>query len=137
MELFVGNLPPGIESAELRVAFRRSVFLPVWMIRSAKVVEFRDRHGSIGHYGRVTLASRAIGRYAVRLMAKRRLQGYRVRVREFHYRAAGNERRALNWRLRHWGGIERRRSERRAFSESALTGTPLRCADPYQELQMG
>ncbi|SCZ64301.1 RNA recognition motif domain-containing protein [Thiohalomonas denitrificans] len=135
MELFVGYLPPGIDSGGLRTAFRRSAFLPPWMIRSARIVQLQDRNGCVGRYGRVALTSRLAGHYAKRFMAKRGLHGYRVSVREFHHRAAGNERRALNWRLRYWGGVERRQGERRTFSETALAGISLR-ADPRQELQL-
>ena len=132
MELFIGNLPPGVGSAGFR-----SVFLPSRMIRSAEVVQFHDHHGAIHRYGRITLASGFIGTYAVRIMGKLRWPGTRLTVRKFHHRAAGNERRALNWRIRHWGGIERRLRERRTFSESVLTGTPVRCADRNRVPQPG
>ena len=41
------------------------------------------------------------------------LDGIAIEVREFHRRAAANERRALDWRKRPWPHPERRKSERR------------------------
>ena len=47
--------------------------------------------------------------------------GHPLDIREFVHRSYGNERRAINWRTKEWGGDEKRVGERRTFvAQTAL-----------------
>ncbi len=121
MELFIGNLSPEATPAELWGIFRRTGLLPWRSNFSARVVRtLVGPEGRIHHYGRVTVHSERHAKRAVRRFSGQRLHGRCLIVREFRFRAAGNERRALNWRLRAWQGPERRFGERRRYAETTF-----------------
>ena len=109
MEIHIGNLPP-----EATVSDLNNLFGLTANPSQCRVFKKQGRDGRLYHYGLAiirpdTAAQRLIARYR-----NASLSGKRLEVREFQPRRIGNERRALNWRIKRWNGSERRAVERRA-----------------------
>ncbi|MFP5507033.1 MAG: hypothetical protein ACLGH6_12610 [Gammaproteobacteria bacterium] len=109
MNLFIGNLPSGATEGDLRALLR----LPP-SDRRLRIFKKSDRHGQMLRFGLVHVGSDTDLRKLLQRYRDARLNGQPVQVREFVPRAAGNERRAVNWRSRPWPHAERRKAERRA-----------------------
>lgn len=107
MELFVGNLPTGINVSELERFFGR-------LAKNAEIQLIHLDHGDRELvYAHVIMPSERLGNKAIKKLNAKLLDGHHVIVREYVYRAGNNDRRALNWRLRPWAKDERRDNERR------------------------
>lgn len=107
MEIFVGKLVPNATVKELR-----QFFIGYGKSADIKINKLICKQGSL-HYALVNIESDKIAQKAIRKLHRKRLNGRPVVVREFKYRAANNDRRALNWRMAVWTQLERRLLERR------------------------
>ncbi|PKM46449.1 MAG: hypothetical protein CVV05_01870 [Gammaproteobacteria bacterium HGW-Gammaproteobacteria-1] len=108
MEVFVGNLPETISVSELErllAPFDRQVQI--------KLQHQQYREGQAVCYAVCTFSSERLALKAIRKFDGHPLFGRALAVREYLYRSYSNERRALGWRERSWGGAERRDGERR------------------------
>jgi hypothetical protein len=104
MLLVVSNLPPGTTADHLGrlMDLGRT---PVRIFRKP------DRVGSAQRYALFDVKPERAGR---RLLRRRyRLDDQPLSLRPYQTRSVANERRALGWRERAWGMIERRAGERR------------------------
>lgn len=111
MNLFIGNLPVTVTEGDLLSLLR----LPQEeATRRLRIFKRADRKGSTQRFGLVYVESDADLRKMLERSRNAELDGQRLNVREFYSRAAGNERRALNWRSKKWPHAERRSSERRS-----------------------
>lgn len=111
MNLFIGNLPVTATEGDLLSLLR----LPREdATRRLRIFKRADRKGSTQRFGLVYVESDADLRKMLARSRDAQLDGQRLNVREYYSRAAGNERRALNWRSRTWLHAERRSSERRS-----------------------
>lgn len=111
MNLFIGNLPSGATEGDLRAMLRLPLNDAAHRLRIFKKA---DRLGHTLRFGLVHVDSAADLRKMLQRHRDARLKGQPLQVREFQPRAAGNERRALDWRSRPWPHAERRMAERRA-----------------------
>lgn len=112
MELYIGNIPDGIDDYDLRK------FIGV----NGADTRFRiiDKAGQSGCRIRYGYADIEPPKLAIKAMARnhgREWQGRKVVMREFRHRTYSNDRRALNWRQMAWGGDERRDADRRGKGE--------------------
>lgn len=113
MNLFIGNLPSTATEHDLSALLR----LPRGeVLRRLRIFKRPDRQGHTLRYGVVHVESDADLRKMLARSRNAQLNGQSLSVREFIPRAAGNERRDLNWRTRSWPHAERRKAERRAAS---------------------
>jgi len=107
MEIYVGKLPETVTLAELKTMFRgfdkQAVF---------KIKRMKGGDGKIV-YGLVSIPSEKLARKAIKRLHMKKFMGRLVCVREYSYRAAGNDRRQLGWRRKLWLGQERRQTDRR------------------------
>lgn len=110
MNLFIGNLPATATEGDLQGLLR----LPrEAATRRLRIFKRADRKGSTLRFGLVYVESDADLRKMLARGRDAQLNGQRLSVREYYPRAAGNERRALDWRTRVWPHTERRSMERR------------------------
>lgn len=107
MEIFVGNVSPKTRSSELKAFFKG-------FDKDARfdVVRLKGDYDTVV-FGYVVIPSERLARKAIRKLHLKVLGERRVIVREFHHRAAGNDRRELSWRLKPWQQGERRGTDRR------------------------
>lgn len=111
MNLFIGNLPLKVTEQDLCALLR----LPERDAqRRLRIFKKPDRSGRVLRFGIVHVDSDADLRKLLDRNRDARLLGQPLSVREFVPRAAGNERRAIDWRTRAWPHSERRIAERRA-----------------------
>ncbi|HEB99027.1 MAG TPA: RNA-binding protein [Thiotrichales bacterium] len=109
MILYLGNLPPSVSEGRLLKVLGLTSLSPSRL----RIVKKPLQGGRVARYGLLQLQE---GRDARRLLKGRRpvvVDGIAIEIREFHRRAAANERRALDWRQRAWPHPERRKAERR------------------------
>ncbi|MGD8742678.1 MAG: RNA-binding protein [Granulosicoccaceae bacterium] len=110
MELYIGHLTSNDTISDLRRFFKgygkKARFRIVKLLRA---------EGPL-YFGLVEMDSERLARKALKKLHTCKLNGHRVCVREYEYRAGSNERRALNWRNITWQNTERRISERREKS---------------------
>lgn len=111
MNLFIGNLPLKATEQELCALLRLSERDAQ---RRLRIFKKADRAGRTLRFGIVHVDSDADLRKLLDRNRDARLQGQSLSLREFLPRAAGNERRAIDWRTRPWPHAERRLAERRA-----------------------
>lgn len=111
MNLFIGNLPSGATEGDLRAMLRLSLSDAGHRLR---IFKKPDRQGHTLRFGLVHIESAAELRKMLQRNRDAEMNGQPLQVREFLPRAAGNERRAVNWRSRPWPHAERRMAERRA-----------------------
>ncbi|MGD8514040.1 MAG: RNA-binding protein [Granulosicoccaceae bacterium] len=108
MEIYIGNIPEGVDDYDLRK------FIGV----SGGETRFRiiDKSGKNGRRIRYGYADIEPARLAIKAMSRnhgREWLGHKITVREFRHRSYSNERRTLNWREIDWQGAERRHVDRR------------------------
>ena len=107
MDIFVGKLPDTASLAELKNMFKgfdkQATF---------KIKRMRGREGRLT-YGLVSIPSERLARKAIKRLHMKKFMGRSVCVREYSFRAAGNDRRQLGWRRKLWLGQERRQIDRR------------------------
>ena len=107
MEIFVGNLSSHATESELQRFFKgygkQATF---------KVHKLTCNGGPL-YYGLADIEPEKAALKAMKKLNHKPLDGRHVILREFHYRAGNNDRRALNWRTVIWEKIERRTNERR------------------------
>lgn len=111
MNLFIGNLPSKVTEQDLCALLRMSGHEAQ---RRLRIFKKADRAGRTLRFGIVHVSTDADLRKLLDRNRNAQLQGQRLSVREYVARAAGNERRAVDWRTRAWPHAERRMSERRA-----------------------
>ncbi|MBI5461493.1 MAG: RNA-binding protein [Gammaproteobacteria bacterium] len=111
MNLFIGNLPSMTTEGDLCALLRLSQRDAP---RRLRIFKKADRAGRTLRFGIVHVETDADLRKLLDRNRSAELQGQRLDVREYLSRAAGNERRAIDWRSRPWPHAERRVSERRA-----------------------
>lgn len=109
MEIHIGNLPPQATVSDLNNLFG----LPA-NPSQCRVFKKQGRDGRVFHYGLAIIRPDAAAQRLIERYRNASLSGKRLEVREFQARRIGNERRALNWRIKPWNGSERRKVERRA-----------------------
>lgn len=113
MNLFIGNLPATATEGDIQSLLR----LPrEAAMRRLRIFKRADRQGSTLRFGLVYVESDADLRKLLARSRDAQLGGQPLRVREYYPRASGNERRALDWRMRVWPHAERRTSERRTVA---------------------
>lgn len=109
MVLFIGNLSPLVTASDLCDLARMPTGAHL------RIIKKKTRDGGLVRFALLqTAGSRQAQRVIARLDGKR-CQGQRLVVREYEPRAAGNERRRLDWRQLAWTREERRRDERRTI----------------------
>ena len=111
MNLFIGNLPSKATEQDLCALLRLSQRDAE---RRLRIFKKADRAGRTLRFGIVHVNTDADLRRLLDRNRHAELQGQRLSVREYVARAAGNERRAVDWRTRAWPHAERRVAERRA-----------------------
>lgn len=122
MEVFVGNLNADVTEKELQKFFKGYDKKASFTIN-----KFICNDGPI-YYGIVDFEADKLALKAIRKLNHKSLNGHPTILREFHYRAGNNDRRALNWRNVIWEKLERRFTERRlkqkkvALSEPSYSG---------------
>jgi len=109
MELFVGNLDPETTEHQLREYFKGFDKQATFKIVSLEEIDHDE--GLI--YGLITIESDRLAKKAIKKLNYKRFRNRLVVIREFHYRASQNDKRALNWRMVEWLNKERRGRERR------------------------
>jgi len=118
MEIFVGNLPQDATEHELNNLFKG------YKHSAFRIITKRGDNGRPFRFGLGEIRPERAAQKAIKRLNTHPLRGHRLVVREFFYRATGNERRSLNWRAKPWDGPERRGVERRL-------GTRTRHADEH------
>lgn len=109
MELFIGNLDLETTELQLRTLFKGFNKQATFRIVSLEEIEGEEYF----IYGMVTIESKRLAKKAIKKLNFKKLNGRLVIIREFHYRACQNDKRALNWRMKQWQEKERRARERR------------------------
>lgn len=107
MDIYVGRLPDRASVVELKKFFKGFDKQASFEVKRLKGKEGRVTFGIV-HIPTERLAIKAIKR-----LHMKKFMGRPVAVREFTYRASGNDRRQLGWRKKLWLGGERRQLERR------------------------
>ena len=126
MQLFIGNLPRNMNTFELRRMVER-VLLPQGLQETAKhylmkkerlrraeyeVFDKLTMFGIVRH-GKVTIEPEILALRAIERLDNTQFRDTVLVVREFIVRINNNDRRALTWRMKSWGGTERRLRDRR------------------------
>jgi RNA recognition motif-containing protein len=116
MELYIGNIPDGIDDYDLRK----------FMGISGGDARFRiiEKDGKNGRRIRYGYADIEPNKLAIKAMSKnhgREWYGNKIVLREFRHRSYSNERRSLNWRQVDWQGEERRKVDRRGKGKLSQT----------------
>lgn len=116
MELYIGNIPEGVDDYDLRK------FMGV----SGSEARFRviEKAGKNGRRIRYGYAEIEPAKLAIKVMSKnhgREWLGNKIVLREFRHRSYSNERRSLNWREVEWQGDERRQVDRRGKGRLSRT----------------
>jgi len=118
MYIFVGNLSPQTREVDIREFFR-------FYSKQPSIALHKSRYENITRYfAKVTIEPDKMALKAINKLSSKRLNGRPVQVREYHYRAGNNDRRALNWRTLPWKGVERRVDERRFKAKSIESYSP-------------
>jgi len=108
MDVFVGNLSPRTTLNDLVVFFKSFSSDARFQIFDK---QFED--GSRTRYAIASIEPDKLAEKAIKKLNGTYLQGNTVVLREFLHRSYSNERRAVGWRDKPWGGVERRGNERR------------------------
>jgi len=110
MYVFIGNLPgknyePEINSLLKKIDHQNKsrLELPI------------NKHKDSGYFCVANIVKEKIAQKFIKKFNKKSPYGHPLSIREFVHRSYGNERRAINWREKEWGGVEKRVSERRVF----------------------
>lgn len=118
MELYIGNIPDGIEDYDLRKLFR----IEGEQV-SFKIVTSDGGHNKAHCYGLASFDSDKLARQVARHFNGMPFKDKRIVVKEFTHRTYSNERRALNWREIEWDKAERRNLDRRGVMLQGRTST--------------
>lgn len=110
MNLFIGDLPIDATEGDL---CRLLQLKQRDVARRLRIFKKAARDGHTRRFGLLHVASDTDLRKLLERGRALDLRGRRLHLREFISRAAGNERRALDWRQRPWPHPERRHAERR------------------------
>ncbi len=108
MIVLIGNLPPAFSSSHLEELTHAASGT------YHRIIKKQDQNGDVFRYGLIYLKSVHDAEQLISSLNGFVYQGHALEVREYHHRAASNERRRLDWRALPWKGVERRRCERRA-----------------------
>ena len=108
MELYIGNIPDGIEDYDLRKLFHVSGDQA-----SFKIVCRDGGHNKSHCYGLASFDSDKVARQVARHVNGMPFKDKRLVVKTYSHRNYSNERRALNWREQKWEKTERRNLDRR------------------------
>lgn len=108
MELYIGNIPDGVDDYDLR-----KLFQVTGEQASFRIVNRDGEHGRARRYGLVSLQTEGLGRQLIKRFNGVLFRDRRLSVRPFTHRNYSNERRALNWREQDWDKTERRMQDRR------------------------
>jgi len=107
MEIFVGNIPRNTTVVDLKKFFKGFDKQATFEVKRLK------GRFDVVTFGLVTIHSERLATKAIKRLHLKKLNGKPVVVREFTYRAGGNDRRQLGWRKKLWLGEERRQTDRR------------------------
>jgi len=108
MDIYVGKLPAFATIKELK-----SFFKGYDRQASFEIRRITAKDGSEITFGVVNIPVERIAIKAIKRLHMKRFMDCPVTVREFEFRAAGNDRRQLGWRKKLWLGQERRQTDRR------------------------
>ena len=108
MELYIGNIPDGVDDYDLR-----KLFQVTGEQASFRIVSRDGEHDRARRYGLVSLQTEGLGRQLIKRFNGVLFRDRRLSVRPFTHRNYSNERRALNWREQNWDKTERRMQDRR------------------------
>lgn len=108
MQIFIDNLPEDATLETLEKLFKDFGNYIGFKIHRKELPSGKSRQYAFG----VIVPDQAAEK-AIKKLNNAEFMGRRLVVREYIYRAYGNERRAVDWRDRPWHGPERRQSERR------------------------
>ena len=116
MELYIGNIPDGIDDYDMRKFF----------CLTGKQVSFKIMSRDGGHnkahiYGLASFDSEKLARQVIKRFNGMAFKDKRVVVKGFTHRNYSNERRALNWRQADWNKLERRNLDRRSLMIQGCT----------------
>jgi RNA recognition motif-containing protein len=126
MEIFVGNLPQGTNSMNLRQlleknmkkSFFQKLFGMSVINNSIKIDIFQKKHGKkINCYGHIDIPSEKLATAAIEALNGLQYKKNTLVSRVFVHRAYSNDRRAVGWRNKPWDKEERRLQERRSSKE--------------------
>jgi len=118
MYIFVGNLSPQTRDIDIREFFKSYSKEPDISLHKSR---YED---TTRYFAKVVIEPERKALKAINKLAAKKLNGRPVQVREYHYRAGNNDRRALNWRSLAWQGHERRLNERRFKAKSIQSHEP-------------
>ena len=128
MEVYIGNIPEGLNGYELRryvtgvLDSRKKPLLSLWKRQEASELSFKivEKHTPSGsyHYVVATVEPKAVAEELIELLNLRFIKDKPLEEREYVPRSYMNERRSINWREKVWDGIERRLGDRRLRSSS-------------------
>lgn len=110
MELYIGNIPDGIDDYDLRKLFRVSGDQA-----SFRIVCRDGGHNKSHYYGLANIASDKLALKLARHFNGLPFKDKRLVVKTFTHRNYSNDRRALNWREQDWQKTERRQRDRRGM----------------------
>ncbi len=134
MEIFVSNLPEGIEASELKHLLKDSLQKNIFQKLYDKIVSQgsldnnvsysvfnKEFDGEVRQYGHIGINSDKLGSVAVESLNSMNYQGHDLVARKYFHRTYNNDRRDIGWRDHSWLQEERRLIERRE-SEDYLWG---------------
>ena len=108
MELYIGNIPDGIDDYDLRK------FIGVNGADARfRVIDKAGQNGCRIRYGYAEIDPPKLALKAMMKNHGREWNGKKIVMREFRHRTYSNDRRVLNWREMVWNGVERRDADRR------------------------
>jgi hypothetical protein len=107
MQLYIGNLFPGISSLDLRR------FLKGIDVQLSFEFKYFTRGNKRFYFAVSSDVPADRAQKAIKRRHMKRVNGRVIVLREYKVRAVANERRALNWREKIWEAEERRKAERR------------------------
>ena len=110
MELYIGNIPNGIDDYDMR-----KFFCLTGEQVSFKIMSRDGGHNKAHIYGLASFDSEKLARQVIKRFNGMTFKDKRVVVKGFTHRNYTNERRALNWRQADWDKAERRNLDRRSL----------------------
>lgn len=142
MQIYIGNLPPGTVSSDLRAVLYKEInrsilrrlglsFAP--RIDFSRDVKFRmvqkKRDDQVIRYGIAEFTTREAAKFGITLLHRVKLRGQRMVVHEYMHRTYSNDLRAIGSSNKRRQEPERRRSDRRSTRDyfwEAQSTTKLR-----------
>lgn len=118
MEVYIGNIPDGIDDYDLRK------FLSLTGERvSFKIMSRDGGHNKAHIYGIASFDSEKLARQVIKRYNGMVFKDKHIVVKGFTHRNYSNERRALNWRQADWNKRERRHLDRRGLMMQGRSST--------------